>query len=133
VAGRSGSGRRRRCGSRPASGLERALDYSKCYVGQEVVARIRTYGHANRALAGLRARRDEPIAAGAPLRAGDAEAGRVTSAVRSPRCGAIALGMVRRQFLTAGTELQVAEDDSARTEVEVVPLPFVGGAPPSSA
>lgn len=52
--------------------LEAALDDhvatdKGCYTGQEIVARIHTYGHVNRTLALLRIDSREPVAHGAPL------------------------------------------------------------------
>jgi tRNA-modifying protein YgfZ len=80
-------------------GLEAAISATKgCYVGQEIVARMRTYGKVNRRLAGLRFP-GGPVASGTsypdpekPQR----ELARVTSTVVSPRFGAIGLGFVFR-------------------------------------
>ncbi len=81
-------------------GLQAAISSTKgCYVGQEVVARLRTYGRVNRRLAGLRF-------AGALLPPGTVfpdpekealERARVTSAVDSSRFGPIGLGLVFRE------------------------------------
>lgn len=83
-----------------------AIDYDKgCYIGQETIARIKTYGHVNRhlvqlALAALPDR-------GTALSHGEREIGAITSAILSPRLGkALALGYVRREFATAGTAVQ---------------------------
>lgn len=60
--------------------LERAVSFTKgCYPGQESVARVRNLGRARRALVGLRIAGPAP-APGAPISAGDAVVGRVTSA-----------------------------------------------------
>lgn len=80
-------------------GLSDSISSSKgCYVGQEVVARLRTYGRVNRRLVGFRFP-DGPIGAGTVLRRPDegagrprTEAGRVTSAALSPAVGPIGLG-----------------------------------------
>ncbi|MEZ5988476.1 MAG: hypothetical protein R3F30_05040 [Planctomycetota bacterium] len=83
-----------------------------CYTGQEVIARIHTYGHVNRRLARLRLALDALPAPGTGLYEGGLEAGRLTSAVRDPASGAVlALGML---------PLAVLEDD----EVEL----HLGGA-----
>lgn len=105
----------------------RAISYTKgCYTGQETVARIKTYGHVNRRLVGLRSDADLP--AGTPLlrAAGDEKpAGRVTSSARSPRFdGTIALGIVARD-LAEGPGRLVTADGAA---VVVTPIPFVEGA-----
>lgn len=111
----------------PEAGLdERAISYTKgCYIGQEIIARIRTYGQVAKALRGLRFEQSAPL----PIR-GDRlfrdgkEAGLITSAVASPRLRAnIALGYVRREYNQIGNELTVrteAEESSAR----IVDLPF---------
>ncbi len=110
------------------AGIEdRAISFSKgCYPGQEVVIRIlhRGQGRVARRIAGLRVAGDAVPGRGDVLRAGDREAGRVTSAVRSPRLGGpIALAMVQRDFLAPGTELSVIHGDRTLTAT-VVTLPF---------
>jgi folate-binding protein YgfZ len=76
-----------------------AISYTKgCYVGQETVARVHFRGHVNRHLRGLRAAGVEPIHSGATVHdESGAQVGDVRSAVRSPRLGAIALAMIRRE------------------------------------
>jgi glycine cleavage system aminomethyltransferase T len=54
-------------------------------------------GHPNRGLRGLRFDAAEPAGAGADVVASGKPVGRVTSAVASPRLGAIALAVVRRE------------------------------------
>jgi folate-binding protein YgfZ len=107
-------------------GLSAAISASKgCYVGQEVVARLRTYGRVNRRLVGFRFP-DEPVPEGTaflnPEKPGSSqELGRVTSAVVSPRFGAIGLGLAFRDVPEGGTLA-----DPARPEIRaiVAPLPF---------
>jgi folate-binding protein YgfZ len=71
--------------------IERAVSFTKgCYPGQETVARIRNLGRARRALVGLDS--DALLRAGAPVRAGDREVGRVTSAA-----GTWAIALVRAE------------------------------------
>lgn len=67
------------------AGLEKnAVDFHKgCYVGQEVVSRIRSVGRVNRELAGFTGDFDPTRAAGLQTPAGD-QAGIVTSAVFHP-------------------------------------------------
>jgi tRNA-modifying protein YgfZ len=83
-------------------GMNDAISTTKgCYVGQEVVARLRTYGRVNRRLVRFRFP-GGPIAAGEVLRRPDGEAasaiepGRVTSSAVSPRSGPIGLGYAFR-------------------------------------
>jgi len=106
----------------PEAALEaRALSYSKgCYVGQEIIERIRSRGHVNRRLAGLRLQGARPAAGAKLLREGK-EVGVLTTVVESPTLGgAIALGIVRREQLEPGTRLEVEGGGAA----EVAALPF---------
>ncbi|MGI5864509.1 MAG: YgfZ/GcvT domain-containing protein [Myxococcales bacterium] len=106
------------------AGLERAISFTKgCYVGQEAIARAAYRGVTRRKLAGLSFEEGAFPEPGMKLFAqrGDTKAAvEVASAVRSPRFGLIALGLVRREHLTPGTEL-VAEDGRKAT---VRSLPF---------
>ncbi len=98
---------------------DRAVSFTKgCYVGQETVARLFYKGKPNRHLRGLRL--DGPAHPGEPLRLGEREVGRVGTVVDSPRHGAIALAIVRREA-EPGSELAVGEDGATATVVE---LPF---------
>jgi folate-binding protein YgfZ len=87
------------------AGIEdRAISLTKgCYVGQEVIIRVlhRGQGRVVRKLMGLRIDGTVP-ARGARLFAADRDVGFVTSAAESPRLGAIAMGYVHRDFVTAG-------------------------------
>jgi len=90
----------------PARGY---VSYTKgCYVGQETVARIRTYGHVNRHLVGLVLPAGDVPTPGAEIRKGILKVGAVTSAVRSERLGrAVALAYVHRDHVAPGTALTV--------------------------
>ncbi|MBI4603789.1 MAG: aminomethyl transferase family protein [Planctomycetes bacterium] len=106
------------------AGFEGALTYDKCYVGQEVVARVRTYGQANRRLLGVRLPGLEVPPAPAVLRVGGEEAGRATTFVRSARLGtAIGLAMVKRRFWDAPSGL--LETPRGDVEASLQGLPFV--------
>jgi folate-binding protein YgfZ len=105
----------------------RAISYGKgCYIGQEVIARIRTYGQVAKSLRGLRLDGDEkalPVK-GAKLFLGDKEVGNITSAVWSPALRTnIALGYVRREANQTGTELEV-RTDGGKIPALVVDVPF---------
>ena len=90
----------------PEARLEPAISYTKgCFVGQEIVARLRSRGGVNRLLVRLRAER--PLAVGARVRRGDVVVGAVTSAVVSPASGPLALAYVRTDAAEPGTELGV--------------------------
>ncbi len=96
-----------------------------CYIGQEVIVRIRDRGHVNRILTGLTLDGETVPRGGAPVLAGDREVGRVTSAVRSFDLGRpIALGFVRREHATPGTLVGVGGDGS-ELRARVTALPFV--------
>ncbi|OGL16941.1 MAG: hypothetical protein A3K12_15840 [Candidatus Rokubacteria bacterium RIFCSPLOWO2_12_FULL_71_19] len=110
----------------PETRLEHLVSYTKgCYIGQEVVARVKYRGHVNRALAGLILEGDRVPPHGVRVLADGTEVGRVTSAVLSLALGVpIALGYVRREHLEPGTAL-VVEDAEAQLPARVAALPFV--------
>jgi folate-binding protein YgfZ len=89
------------------TGLLHAIHFSKgCYLGQEIVERVRSRGHANKLLAQIFIDGMDAPAAGAKLTAGTAEAGEITSAAYSPAWQrSVALGYVRAAHAAAGTEL----------------------------
>lgn len=87
-----------------------------CYTGQEIVARIHTYGHTNRKLCLLHLPPGEPIDEPAPLHeTGDGAAvGRVMHAVPVPgRPLRFGLGYLPADFQAPGTELRLAGGDPA--------------------
>lgn len=98
-----------------------AISYTKgCYTGQETVARVHFRGHVNRFLRGLRA---ESMPEGEALVfAGDKDVGDVRSRAISPRLGAIAMAMLRRE-VEAGSAVTV-RSGSGETLATVVDLPF---------
>jgi folate-binding protein YgfZ len=105
----------------------RAISYAKgCYIGQEVIARIRTYGQVAKSLRGLRLRGDgrEAPPRGTKLFLGQKEVGGITSATWSPALqGVIALGYVRREASQTGTELEV-RTPGGNMPAQIVDLPF---------
>jgi len=112
----------------PEAGIEdRAISYAKgCYIGQEVIARIRTYGQVAKRLRGLRLADSLKVLPqkGDKLHWGEKEVGYVTSATVSPTLKAnIGLGYLRREHNQIGAELtlRTAEGESA---ARVVELPF---------
>lgn len=113
----------------PEAGIEaRAINYAKgCYIGQEIIARIRTYGQVARALRGLRLTTDLAClpARGEKLFKDGKDVGYITSAAHSPTLNAdLALGYVRRECNALGTELllRCGNEESRAT---IVPLPFI--------
>ena len=111
---------------------ERAIDYEKgCYIGQEVISRIKMSGQTNKRLRGLISLGNIPLQPGMKLAATSAkgkEAGWITSATRSEKIGKeIALGYVKRGFNDPGARLDALTSDSGTATaiaIEVVPLPF---------
>lgn len=108
------------------AGLDRAISHTKgCYVGQEIIVRIRdrAHGRVARRLVGLAF-----SGAGVPpvpqgVTSDGRHAGRVTSAVMSPALGRpIALATLLRDFTEPGTSV-ILEDG---TPAVVAALPFVG-------
>jgi tRNA-modifying protein YgfZ len=103
---------------------QRAIDYQKgCYIGQEVISRIKMSGQTNKRLCGLISLDDLPLQPGMKLAAPSAtvkEIGWITSATRSETIGKeIALGYVKRGFNNAGTKLDVVTTgDSASIRLE---------------
>jgi tRNA-modifying protein YgfZ len=115
---------------------ESCVDYEKgCYIGQEVISRMKMSGQRNKTLCGLVALNDSPLAPGtrlATMSEEGKEVGWITSAAHSGRLGReIALGYVKRGFNSAGVKLDTLAPQnpfgSAVVRVEVVDLPFVRG------
>ena len=109
-------------------GIEsRAIVYNKgCYIGQEVINRIHSVGHVNRELRGLRlaAHLEALPQRGDKLFHGGKEVGQVTSAVRSPIYGNIALGYVRREANQIGNQLTWRTAVQGESQVKIGELPF---------
>ena len=95
----------------PETNLDDAVSYTKgCYVGQEIIVRIKHRGHPAKKLTRLRFETDQQVEPGADIRSTDNhEIGRVTSAVVSPRLGSIGLGYVRYEYLADGTRVVVGD------------------------
>ncbi len=110
----------------PEANLEgKAFSLTKgCYPGQEVVARMDTYGSVRRRLVGLILRENVIPSKGAKLFSGDREVGWVSSATRSPQLrSVIAFGFPLRDFAKPDTGLTV-EVEGTRVPATVCPLPF---------
>jgi len=94
------------------TGQQHVLNFSKgCYVGQEIVERIRSRGNVHRILVGLEVRGDAP-AAGNKISAGDKDVGEITSAARVAFPAGertLALGYIRREFAEPGTEVKIGQ------------------------
>src|SRR5438874_4069513 len=108
----------------------RAIDYEKgCYIGQEVISRMKMSGQTRQRLCGLSS--EKVLLPGMELREGTRIVGRLTSAVFSKRMNAhIALAMIKRGYTEPGRSL-VTLADGAETGVKVVSLPFQSPVIPS--
>jgi folate-binding protein YgfZ len=109
------------------AGLWDAVSFSKgCYVGQEVVARLKTYDKVSRDLRLLSFGEGvKPPEPGTPLYAGTRRVGEITTAMIPPgRSAVTALAFVKREHSGPGTSLGVGED--RRVNASVVELPFEG-------
>lgn len=96
-----------------------AISFTKgCYTGQETVARVHFRGHVNRHLRGLLANQPLPQHARVYDATGK-DVGDVRSTAISPRLGALALAMIRRE-VTPGSTVRVHDGIDAT----VIALPF---------
>ncbi len=86
-----------------------ALHFNKgCYLGQEIVERIRSRGHVNRLLASLEIEGNQAPGPGTRVLAAGKEVGKITSAAFSPALSAlIALAYISAPFVRADAELSV--------------------------
>jgi aminomethyltransferase len=104
------------------TGQQHALNFSKgCYIGQEIVERIRARGNVHRAFVGFEVSGDVPQP-GTKVRFEDKDVGEITSAARIPLSSGertLALGYLRREMAAPGTTVQIG-DQSATVQT----LPF---------
>jgi folate-binding protein YgfZ len=104
--------------------LEAAISTTKgCYVGQEIVARLRARGQVKHLLVGFRVDASELPVVDAPLSADGRVTGELTSVASSPTAGKIALGYVRREHAEVGTEV---EFEGGRATVSALPFVDIG-------
>jgi folate-binding protein YgfZ len=108
--------------------LDDAVSYTKgCYVGQEIIARIKYRGHVAKKLTGLSFVEKVTVERGSMIKSIDGkEIGRVTSVAYSAQLGhTVGLGYLKYDYLTAGTVVKVDAGESV-TEATVTTLPFIG-------
>jgi tRNA-modifying protein YgfZ len=108
---------------------ERAISYTKgCYLGQEIISRIKSLGHVNRHLRGVRLINGSELQAADKLVQADGQPiGTVTSACRSARLdGWIGLAFLKRGFDRLGAVYSVSRPvtSSLIGSAEVRSLPF---------
>jgi len=108
------------------AGLWDALSFEKgCYVGQEVIARIKWRGHVNRHLIGLMIDGDDIPKKDSKIIKGEREVGYITSSAYSPKLNKIiALGYIRREFNEPGIVVTVKAESNKIVSAEVSQLPF---------
>ncbi|SRR5579871_965396 len=98
----------------------RALNFNKgCYIGQEIVERIRSRGAVHRKFSGFVVDGDATIAAGSKIVAGEKEVGEVTSVASSPGQRTVVLGYIRREVATPGREVTIG---TAKARVVSLPV-----------
>jgi len=109
------------------AGLDHAISHTKgCYVGQEIIVRIRdrAHGRVARHLVGLVLEGDAVPAVDQPVLVEGRTVGRITSAVRSEALGTpIGLATLHRDAAAPGTGVTLADGTAA----VVADLPFAGG------
>jgi aminomethyltransferase len=101
-----------------------ALNFSKgCYIGQEIVERIRSRGNVHRQFTGFDVEGSLP-ASGTKIQAEGKDVGEITSTAALPLIGRerrVALGYIRRELAVPGKVLQAGD-----TTLVVAALPFTG-------
>jgi folate-binding protein YgfZ len=91
------------------AGLMHTVSFSKgCYLGQEIIERVRSRGQVHKQLRGLELDGNQPPEPGAKVLAGGTEAGEIASAVFSPALGkCVAMAYMRTPSAEPGTEVSV--------------------------
>jgi folate-binding protein YgfZ len=100
---------------------QRALHFSKgCYIGQEIVERIRSRGNVHRKFTGFEVQGPLP-ALGTKIQADGKDVGEVTSVASLPLTvdRRVALGYIRREIATPGKQVQ-----AGGTQLLIATLPF---------
>ncbi len=110
----------------PETGLEHsAVSYHKgCYIGQEVIARIKTYGSPAFALMGILLDEETPPPMDATIKLNNKKIGTVKSSTYSPYLEKnIALAYIQKDFRSPGQTYQVTLNDRPYTLTTAL-LPF---------
>jgi folate-binding protein YgfZ len=89
--------------------VERGISYHKgCYLGQEVIERMRSHGVLARKFVGIRVEGETPLERGAEVWAESVTVGRITSSCVSVGLGAVlCLGYLKSAHSTTGTRVRV--------------------------
>ncbi len=101
------------------AGLWDSISFNKgCYIGQEVIARLDTYGKVQRHLVSIGFPEGIRVEIGSKLSYEGREVGSVTSVAQVPgKDGLLALGYIRKEASTLGTKLTLVNDPTASAEV----------------
>jgi len=107
------------------TGLDHSVSFDKgCYLGQEIIERVRSRGHVNRKLVGLVLHAKTAVERGTVIYSDDKEIGKITSAVFSHTLERpVALGYVHRDYVAPGTKLSIVHQGES-IPAEVSSLPF---------
>jgi folate-binding protein YgfZ len=102
---------------------EKGISYEKgCYIGQEVVAKVKYIGHVNRRFVGLVTSGNDLPEMKSPIRKGGREVGYITTALFSPALNRpIALGFVSRSAYASGSEVEVATGTATIADLPLRP------------
>ena len=104
---------------------EAGISYEKgCYIGQEVVAKVKYIGHVNRRFVGLVLSGTELPKLKSPILKGGREVGYITTTLFSPGLNKpIAMGFVSRAAYAPGSEVEIASNETVLA-ASIVDLPF---------
>ncbi len=101
----------------------RALNFNKgCYVGQEIVERIRSRGAVHRKFAGFLAEDPAPFAAGSKIIVAEKDVGEITSVASLPAGSVektVALGYIRREVGMPGREVTIGTSKATVVQLPV--------------
>ena len=93
--------------------ISRVTPNKGCYIGQEIVERVKSRGNVNRLLVRVVVDAREAPSADTPVMAGEKEAGTVKSAAYSPALGkSLAFALVRAEFVKPESEFRVNEAEA---------------------
>lgn len=103
-------------------GWEYRVSYKKgCYLGQEIMARLEARGNTRYQVMGLLGQKE--MFSGSPVLRDGKKVGEVKTSVVSPKLGALALALVRKE-LNVGDQVQVGETSAT---LALLPLDLVPG------
>jgi folate-binding protein YgfZ len=102
------------------TGQARALNFSKgCYLGQEIVERIRSRGKVNREFRQFALQGGQPAQLPIDLRSGEQPVGRITSSASLSGTGLLGLGFIRIEVVERNAE--IAYDGGVATALAAPP------------